>query len=345
MNWYYESAGKQNGPVSESELDRLLAEGKVTPDTLVWREGLAGWAAMRTVRPAPSSIPQAAAASPEPVSPGAEAPPPGYIRCTLTGKYVPPSEVVYIEGKPYSAEAKPRVMQSLQDGGVLPTSGLDRTGPAWEQRAQLGIFKAIVETVKAVLMTPGAAFAGMKRTGGLGSPILFWLLTGGIAVAVSQVYGLLFQGAMTGIGAAQGAQNPQAATIMAFQTAIGGFGIIIAPALYLVYIFLYAGLSHLCLMMVKGANHDFETTFRTYCFAVGSAGVISLVPICGGIVGGVWGLVAYCIGLAKAHDTTGGKGAAGALLPMLACCVLVAGIFAVIAVSIGAAASAAGAGR
>src|SRR4051794_19069358 len=161
MNWYYESAGQQQGPVADAELDRLLAEGKITPDTLIWREGLAGWAPMRTARPAPANV--GAMPPPPPVpAPGAEAPPPGYIRCSLTGKYFPPSEIIYIEGRPYSAEAKPQVMQSLQAGAALPSNALDRTGPPWEQREQLGTMKALIETVKAVLTQPSQTFATMK---------------------------------------------------------------------------------------------------------------------------------------------------------------------------------------
>jgi hypothetical protein len=57
MNWFYESGGTQQGPVSETDLDRLLAEGKITPDTLVWREGMAGWTPLRTARPAPAAAP------------------------------------------------------------------------------------------------------------------------------------------------------------------------------------------------------------------------------------------------------------------------------------------------
>ena len=66
MNWYYESGGQQQGPVAESELDRLLAEGKITLDTLVWRDGMAGWAPLRSARPGaggPPAMPAAGAPS------------------------------------------------------------------------------------------------------------------------------------------------------------------------------------------------------------------------------------------------------------------------------------------
>jgi len=149
MTWYYETGGQQQGPISDNDLDRLLSEGKITMDTLVWREGQAGWAPLRAARPSggvpPVVPPVSAATGPEDIGlevtrPGAPIPPsggpsdfpqPGYIRCTATGRYFPPSEIIYIEGKPYSAGAKPQVVASLQGGGALPMASdtVGRNGP------------------------------------------------------------------------------------------------------------------------------------------------------------------------------------------------------------------------
>lgn len=38
-NWYYDNAGKPQGPVSESDLRTLLADGHVSATTRVWHEG------------------------------------------------------------------------------------------------------------------------------------------------------------------------------------------------------------------------------------------------------------------------------------------------------------------
>lgn len=43
MNWYYESEGKPQGPVSDSLLRELLAEGKISHHTLVWSKGMPDW--------------------------------------------------------------------------------------------------------------------------------------------------------------------------------------------------------------------------------------------------------------------------------------------------------------
>ena len=61
MSWYYADAGRQIGPVEEPALDDLVRSGVVRDDTLVWREGMAGWEPHGTVRgPKPAaSVPPA----------------------------------------------------------------------------------------------------------------------------------------------------------------------------------------------------------------------------------------------------------------------------------------------
>ncbi len=328
MNWYYESAGQQQGPVPDTELDRLLAEGKITPDTLVWREGLAGWAPMRTARPAPAGLagqppPPAAAAVP-----GADAPPPGYIRCSLTGKYFPPSEIIYIEGRPYSAEAKPKVMESLQAGAALPTSDTMRTGPAWEQRDQLGFFKAGWETCKSVIAQPQATFSTMRREGGIGGPLTFFLITNTIGTffAVMLILLVVF-GAAFAMVSSVGTRNNMPAGMLPGM----GFGMIMMVVVYAVLIpislaiqsFVASGLVQLALHFICPQNRGFETTYRVFCYAAGGLGILLLIPIpyCSLFVAGIWSLVVQCIGLARAHEIPTGRAVAAVLLPTCVCCV------------------------
>lgn len=43
MEWFYVSDGRQQGPVSADILESLAKSGTVSPDTLVWRDGLREW--------------------------------------------------------------------------------------------------------------------------------------------------------------------------------------------------------------------------------------------------------------------------------------------------------------
>jgi len=65
--WYYMKNGAQTGPISTDELKALIASGAVKADTLVWREGLAAWAAANTQ----SAFAGIAPATPPPPPPSA----------------------------------------------------------------------------------------------------------------------------------------------------------------------------------------------------------------------------------------------------------------------------------
>lgn len=41
--WYHLSNDTRIGPVEDSEIDRLISQGAITAQTLVWRQGLDGW--------------------------------------------------------------------------------------------------------------------------------------------------------------------------------------------------------------------------------------------------------------------------------------------------------------
>lgn len=49
--WYYAVGEEQRGPVADADLAMLIGRGEMGPDTLVWRDGMSGWAAARTSLP------------------------------------------------------------------------------------------------------------------------------------------------------------------------------------------------------------------------------------------------------------------------------------------------------
>ena len=102
---------------------------------------------------------------------------------------------------------------------------------------------------------------------------------------------------------------------------IGSVAIIILLPLFIVIgLFIGSAIVHLCLMIVGGANQPFETTFRVLAFSQGSTGPLQMVPVCGGLISGVWALVCTCIGLARAHETDTGRAVVAVFLPLVVCC-------------------------
>ncbi|MEA3207420.1 MAG: hypothetical protein QOE70_477 [Chthoniobacter sp.] len=309
MNWYYEQAGERQGPVPDSELDRLLASGAISESTLVWREGMADWAPLAQARPATGAP--------------TEAPPEGWIQCTATGRFFPPSEIVYIDGKPYSAAAKPAVLQGLMQSGSLVTGAeTGRTGPPWEHRMEQGFPKAAWETVKAVLLDPSGTFANMKREGGIGSPLLYVVILGSTGAIFGLAYQFIINLGTQSLIPPEARPPGQPGFPLTAGITAGMFVVlaVLMPALIAVGVFIGAGVLHLSLMICGGAKQPFETTFRTYCYSHGSSSVLQIVPVCGALIGAVWGLVCVCIGLSKSHEIGVGRALLAVLLPVLLCC-------------------------
>jgi uncharacterized RDD family membrane protein YckC len=114
MQWYYADNGQQAGPVEESEFPGLLRAGKLTPETLVWREGMANWAPFRTAAPPEFLPPPAATPGATPLT-GPEA------VCAECGGLFPKDDMIAHGGLHICARCKPVFMQKLAEGVTLPT--------------------------------------------------------------------------------------------------------------------------------------------------------------------------------------------------------------------------------
>jgi hypothetical protein len=201
-------------------------------------------------------------------------------------------------------------------GGPITTAVTiaPRSGLPWDDRQQRGILRAFFDTMVVVLTKPAEAFAAMKREGGFGDPLIYAIIGG----SVGYVIYFLFQFLLSSARLLGSHENPM-------MHAIGGgigslFLIICAPLLVAIGTFITSGILHLCLMIVGGAKQPFETTFRIVCFAGGSADPLLVIPLCGGLIGGIWKIVLYCIGLAQGHETDTGRAVLAVVLPLIVCC-------------------------
>ena len=189
-----------------------------------------------------------------------------------------------------------------------------RSGLPWEHRQERGFANAFIETLAMVLTKPDLAFRTMKTEGGLAEPLIYALIGGCVGGIVS----LLLSLGLQSMGLFAGQRDTFAA--------LAGIGvgsialIVLVPVFIVIGLFIGAAIVHLCLMIVGGANKSFETTFRVLSFSQGSTGPLQIIPLCGGLIAGVWALVVNCIGLARAHETTTGRATLAVLLPVIVCC-------------------------
>jgi hypothetical protein len=102
MNWYYAKDGGQIGPIEPAEFDRLVQQGDIKSDTLVWREGMANWQAYGET----GASPLTAAANVEG----------GSIRCVECGKFFTLDEVIPLGTGYVCGNCKPVVLQKIGEG-------------------------------------------------------------------------------------------------------------------------------------------------------------------------------------------------------------------------------------
>lgn len=99
MDWYYAFGGGQKGPVDEEEFQRLVQQGTITPETLVWREGMASWQPYSTASPTATANLTA-----------------GGVACSGCRQIFSHSDVVSLAGGFYCATCKPLALQRLREG-------------------------------------------------------------------------------------------------------------------------------------------------------------------------------------------------------------------------------------
>lgn len=110
MTWHYAIGAERKGPVTEAQLDGLVAQGEVRPDTLVWRDGMADWKPLAEARPA------AVTGQPPVLS---------SVACSGCRGVFTPDNVVSLAGSFYCAACKPTAIQRLQEGVASPFGDAD----------------------------------------------------------------------------------------------------------------------------------------------------------------------------------------------------------------------------
>src|SRR5881397_940847 len=238
-----------------------------------------------------------------------------------TGRFAP-SDIGWREGManwqplsqfPELAAAAPAAPPPQTGATSISELAAPHSGLPWDERQTKGFFNAFVETLMMVLGKPGVAFTVMKREGGLGEPLLYAVIGG----TFGGVFAVTYNFALRSFGSFGDRHG-------AMEHLFGGIGwiflLILTPLFVAIGMFVVSAILHVCLMIVKGAKQSFETTFRVVCFAEGSVSPLLVFPFCGGVITGIWKIVLYCIGLARAHETETVRAVIAVLLPLIVCC-------------------------
>jgi hypothetical protein len=226
-------------------------------------------------------------------------------RCAHCGKWVDPVASGGRVGQPLT-EAHPGESGWSEDAGEA-----DKECP-WEDRESYGTLNAYFQTATKCLLTPTAFFSKLPKRDGYLNPLLFGVFSTVVSAVLAFVWIRLFSGGGMGL-----------------------FGFLISMAFVIVgawlvvpvILFVWSGILHGCLLLVKGAAEGYQATFRVVSYSSVTA-AFNAVPVVGTIAS-LWGFILTIVGLREIHKTTTGKSVAAVLIPLGI--VIVVSIIAVVA--------------
>jgi uncharacterized RDD family membrane protein YckC len=146
MNWYYVEAGQQTGPVDDAQLEELARSGKIQPETLVWREGMANWQPYSQAKPGGAAAPAGA----PPVYAAAPAAGGDQVVCAECNGVFNVQDTIAYGNIRVCANCKPVFMQKLAEGARLNTGELNYAG-FWTRFAAVFLDGLILGGVNMVL--------------------------------------------------------------------------------------------------------------------------------------------------------------------------------------------------
>ena len=167
-----------------------------------------------------------------------------------------------------------------------------------------------IATVKLAFSDPVKLFSNMGDTD-IGPPVIYGVIIGTIGMVLGLLWNMLFGGLAT---LAEGAPEE-----FAISTAATILIMFFSPILVVVGLFISAGLYHVSLLILGDGSRGFGMTLRAVCYG-STPNLLAIVPICGGIVGGIWGLVLVIMGSLYGHRTDTWRAILAYFLPMIACC-------------------------
>jgi len=174
--------------------------------------------------------------------------------------------------------------------------------------------ESFADVVRRVVLRPVGFFAGLPRRGSLLNPLVFALICTEIAAIVGGILSL------AGVGGAfvtgYGFQVPENQGLGEF---IGS--VVFAPVGSAIGVFVVAGIAHLLVRLVVGANNaGFGATFRVAAYTSVTS-LVSWIPFVGGLLA-LYGIYLSVVGIREMHNTTTGKALVVVVLPVIVIVVL-----------------------
>jgi hypothetical protein len=208
----------------------------------------------------------------------------------------------------------------------------------WDQRRELGMFRAWWLTTKRLILSPIQTFDVIAPEGNLFDSILYASISSLVGILPT----LLFYALVLGGALLFGTLNKDGGS-SDFTPAVGvGIGaaavlvyLVLAVLMAIAFVLVTAALELLVLRMLGGRQGDYPTLVRCHALSTASY-AIGVVPICSLYIYPIWALVLRIFAVQRLARTTTGIAVGAVLIPIGLCCTLCGGgYFAMIMLSMG----------
>lgn len=195
---------------------------------------------------------------------------------------------------------------------------LKRHGSPWENRSNFGLWQGIYQTLKSVLFSPEKLFRTLTYKGGIKEPLAFGLLVACLGAMTGFFWKfLILSGGLLSFAYPLFGQLTAALIFL--------FVIVIIPVSVTVFMFIYSGILHILLRILRAGQNGFEATFRVVAYSQ-AAQVWDLIPFFGGPVALIWQFIVQIIGLREIHETSYLRVIIGLMIPVALIFFLVIGV-------------------
>jgi hypothetical protein len=168
-----------------------------------------------------------------------------------------------------------------------------------------GFVGPFFQTIRESLFSPSKFFKKIAYGEGYWAPLIYGLITGIIGNGCALLWVWLFMSElipMDRIPFSYGLSVFKVVAPLPFQQAIA--------------IFIGSAIVHLCLMIVRGNNNGYKTTFRAISYSY-SGYLFGIIPFIGLIIGNIYVFILTIIGVREGHGISTGKAILAVLLPVI----------------------------
>jgi hypothetical protein len=249
-------------------------------------------------KPAPRPEPKPAPHSPEPERRAYKV---GMVTCPQCGFEQPQTDECVKCGVIISKYVQFQEMARSVEGQVREISAEEYT--PWESGG--GFVNAFYRTTRDSLFSPVGFFRRISAGEGYWAPLIYGLITGIIGQGAAFFWFWLFMAQFIPLDK------------LPFQYSFSILQFIIPlPFQQAIAIFIVSAIIHLCLMVVRGNNKGYKTTFRAICYS-NSAQLFNVVPFIGSFIGFIYMIILFILGVREGHGIRTGKAVLAVLLPVI----------------------------